>query len=323
MRAKRTRETIDPLDVTRAVVVAHVLFTAGNVLSTGGFLYFFVNALGPSGTLLTLLMITPEMSETAALFARPVIAWMGSRKKTWLVFTILARVAALGIPLMAFDQFRSNDQIAIWIIIAALALSHVCRAIAYVSYISWISDVVPKENWGQFFALRRIANLVTMLSVPVGASMLRDDWRGWTDNDAVQMAYVSVFLIGGALILLSAIPLLRVPDVPVQWTQRSPRLLDVLANVWTSKPLRFVVLSSFWLAFFQGLTQSLFFLYAVRALGISLSVYFLLPAVMNLVQLPLSGLGGLVLRSSRGQVAAVHQSDRSQWSDGILDDGLA
>ncbi len=287
------RPEMDAHDVTRAVVIAQVLFTAGNVLTSGGFLYYFVNSLGPSAWMYSLLMITPEMSETASLWTRTVIARLGSRKKTWLIFLLLARFFALGVPAMAFDTLRPDDtEKAFWIIVISLAFSHLSRSIAYVSYLSWISDVVPREIWGRFFALRRIANLVVMISVPVAASLLRADWKTWMDHDAVRWAYVAVFVLGNLLMLLSAIPLWRVPDIPVLWSEQSPRLASALAHVRATRPLRLVVLSSMWLAFSQGLTQTPFFYYSVRVLNIPLSTYFVLSGLMYALQIPLSSFGG-------------------------------
>ena len=205
----------DPGDVLRAVVAAQMVFTVGHYLTTGAFLTYFAYALRPSTMMVAVLAVTPELSETVAVWTRSVVLSLGSRKRTWLVFFVLARIAALGIPAMAIPALRPDDATAFWVLIAALAVSHACQSIAYTAYISWLSDLFPREHWGGAFALRRIANVAVMVLLPAGALLLRRDWGRWTDDDAVRTAYLAVFLGGNALLWLTILPLLRLPDVPM------------------------------------------------------------------------------------------------------------
>lgn len=283
---------VDPLDATRAVVVSQTVFTAGHVLTTGGFLYYFANALTNSALLFAVLLITPEISSLVGLAARPVIRRLGGRKRTWLTFFLLARIVALGIPLTAISAWRTEPLTAFWVIIGSLAVSQALQSIAFTAYLSWMADLVPEPVWGRFFALRQTANVAVMAFLPAVTVVLRRDWSTWPDNDLVRLAYVAVFLSGGGLMLLAAVPMLRLPDLPVRWEPRKPRWRDAWLAVWRSRPLSRVIATSLWLALAQGLTQSAFFKYQVGVLRLPLEEYLLLSGLMYALQIPFSLLGG-------------------------------
>ncbi|MEZ6056438.1 MAG: MFS transporter [Planctomycetaceae bacterium] len=291
-----SRPVIDALDVTRAVVISQFLFAAGHLLTTGGFLYYFANALKPTATMFSVLLIVPELCEVVSLWCRPIIIRLGSRKRTWLCFFLLARFAALAIPLMAFPQFRFSNTVSFWIIVVALAVSSLCQSISYVAYLSWLSDIVPRKSFGSFFALRRLATLVIMVSIPYLTSLLRGDWSHWQSSDDIRWAYVTVFLTGGGLLLLTAIPLMRLPDIPVSWNEQEGRRTrwsrELLHTIWKNRPLRFVLISSWWLAAAQGLTQTVFYLFQTRYLHLPIGVYFLMAALMYSMQIPFNWIGG-------------------------------
>lgn len=284
---------VDPLLVTRAVVAAQMVFTVGHVLTTGAFLQFFAHALGPTALMFSVLLVTPEISEALAVFTRPVVRRLGGRKRTWLAAFILARLAALGIPAMAVSAWRPDDRTAFWILVASLGVMHVFQSIAYTAYISWLSDLAPRSNWGSFFALRRIANVAVLVLLPAAVALLRRNWTDWLTDDGVRRAYLAVFAVGNVCLWLTILPLLRLPDRPVQWSAGRERgLLESAADCWRSRPLRWVLACNLWLAVAQGLTQSAFFRYQVGVLRLPLEAYLALSALMYLLQIPWSWLGG-------------------------------
>jgi hypothetical protein len=278
-----------PLEVVRAVVVAQAVFTVGNVLTTGGFLSYFAYGLHPSAFALSILFVTPEVCETLALASRGVIRRFGSRKRTWLVCFVLARVAALGIPAVALVDLPAG--LAYGCLIGSLGLSHALQSIGYTAYISWLSDLVPNGAWGRFFALRRIANVAVLVLLPAGAALLRRDWTSWVTDAAVRQGYSAIFLTGNVLMWLTIIPLLRLPDIPVQWQAPAGWRGSVKTAVSTPS-LRLITTSTIWLAAAQGLTQAVFFSYQVKVLQLPLEASLALTSLMYLVQLPLSWLGG-------------------------------
>ena len=64
--------------IARCVVASQLLFSAGNVLTTGGFLYYYANAAFTTTAFqFAILLVLPELAETAGLFARPLILRIG------------------------------------------------------------------------------------------------------------------------------------------------------------------------------------------------------------------------------------------------------
>lgn len=278
--------------ITRRVIAAQVLFTAGHVLSTGGFLFYFANEFQPAVVLLALLQCTPEVAESAGLFVRPLLRRLGGRKWTWVITLVLARLAALGVPLMAFPAARPAGIEPIAVIIACVAVWYVCQGMAYVSYLSWLSDLVPGYRWGRFFAKRNIAVIAVMLVVPLAASFLRSAWIAGLDADGKRLSYVGIFAIGGVLTLASILPMLTLPNVRITSDTRERPTWRMLAGAVAYRPFRLLLIYSWWLSLAQGLTQAAFFKYQVDVLRIPVTTYYVLSSLMLGLQLPLTALAG-------------------------------
>ncbi|MCA9075746.1 MAG: MFS transporter [Planctomycetaceae bacterium] len=285
--------------VTRAVVISQLLFSAGNVLTTGGFLYYYANAFGPSAFQFSLLLILPELAETAGLFARPVAARVGSRKRTWLACLLMGRMFALGVPLMSLPVITTGVEWPFESIIGWVAFWYVLQGIAYACFISWLTDLAPQTNWGRLFARRKLAMLAIMIVVPVVAGQLRSRWANTLPENEKLVTYVSIFLIGNGLVMASVLPLLKLPDV----TSDSPELISRSAwqafrDSFVDPSLRWMLLHGWWLSFAQGLTQSALFRYQVNVLHIPVETYYALNGLMLLIQMPLTTLAGRL--SDRG-----------------------
>lgn len=283
--------------VTWAVVTSQLLFSAGNVLTTGGFLYYYANAFGPSALQFSLLLILPELAETSGLVARPFAAWVGSRKRTWLVSLLVGRLFAMGVPLMAVLVISTGREWPFETIIVWVAVWYVLQGIAYACFISWLTDLAPQANWGQLFARRKLAMLAIMIVVPVVAGQLRSQWANTLPEDEKLITYVSIFLLGNGLVMASVLPLLKLPDVIRDRQEVSSRDdgQSTGAVMWASfvdPSLRWMLLHGWWLSFAQGLTQSAFFRYLVNVLLIPVETYYALNGLMLLLQIPLTSIAG-------------------------------
>ncbi len=283
--------------VTKAVVVSQLLFSTGNVLTTGGFLYYYANAFSPTALQFSLLLILPELAETSGLFARPVAGWVGSRKRTWLTCLLTGRVFALGVPLMAAPVITSGHEWPFEIIIGWVAVWYVLQGIAYACFISWLTDLAPQTDWGKLFARRKLAMLAIMIVVPVVAGQLRSQWANTLPEQEKLITYVSIFVIGNALVMISVLPLLKLPEMATGSGMspsaiRRKRMSHVLRDALVQPSLRWMLLHGWWLSFAQGLTQAAFFRYQVNVLHLSVETYYVLNGLMLLIQMPLTMFAG-------------------------------
>jgi len=280
--------------VTRRVVWNQALWTAGYSLTSGGFLAYFGRELGATGLLMSLLLIVPETAATFGLISRWVVQKVGNRKRVFVVFSVLARLISLGIPLLAFPEFRPKGIDPLIVMVALLAVVHAVQSIAYLAYLSWLSDLVSERRWGRFFSIRNIAKLAVLLIVPVVGGYLRDWWRHGVSAEVALWAYVAAFSLGGVLQLISLWPMLALPDLPV----RSPTVTlperRLLGEAFRDRSMRFLLIHNWWLAVANGLTQAAFFLYLFGPLRIGLGSLYVLFGVMRLVKIPVSWFTGII-----------------------------
>lgn len=277
--------------VLHAVAWNQVLWTAGYSLTTGGFLLYFARELGAKDLWIAVLLVLPESAGVFGLLTRTALRTFAARKRLYVATTLLARLVALPIPLLALS--RSDSQ-PLWLLAGCVVATHAVGAIAYVAYLSWLSDLTPERRWGRLFARREIAKVAVLLVVPVAAGYLRDLWS--EHESFVRAGYMATFLAGQALLLASVLPMLRLPSRTAV-TQVLPRTdWQQVRAALTSRPTRFLLLHNWSLAFVNGLTQSAFFLYSASfgPLGIGLGTYNLMSGLMRAVQIPVSGYAGRV-----------------------------
>lgn len=296
---KQTAETPGPAlrDVTRAVVISQMLFTAGHSLTTGGFLYYFLNEFPrfrESALLLALAQVAPETSEALSLVARHVIALFHTRKWIWVGGLLLGRLISCLIPLSLL--LEPDSQAGVLLVLAAIVGWHLCQGISYCAYVSWLSELVPSMNWGRFFAKRRIAGLVISIIVPISAGLLR---REYLQNPELaahwrQLSYAIIFGAGALLVMGSVLPLLKLPDLrPVLLSfSRSEGTPQETIQRRLSPNFRWLLASRWWLSFFQGMTQAVIFKFSTQVLKIELTDYYQLYAFMLSVQIVTAWLAG-------------------------------
>ena len=281
--------------VTRRVVASQWLWTAGYTLTSGGFLLYFAKALGANGITITLLLALPEFVGVFALASRPILRFVGSRKRTFFIGTLISRACMLAVPVCGFTGFRGSAGPAFGTMVSFLAVTYAIEAVAYVSYVSWLSDLAPRENWGRFFAWRNIGKLAALLPVPVVAAYLREQWKKSGAVEDALVAYEVVFMLGLALQLISLWPLLKLPDLPMLRTESLPKLsLQMFRDAWRNRSMRFLLIHNWWLAFANGLSQQVFFYVVYQQLSLELAVYYSLTCLMRVVKLPVSWLTGLI-----------------------------
>lgn len=280
--------------VTRRVVIGQLLFSTGHVLSTGGFLYYFANEFRPSAAFFALLQIMPEVAEAAGLFVRPLLPWFGGRKRAWMTLLVVGRLAALGVPAMAFPVLQPKSFDPFWVILACVALWYACQGLSFVAYLSWLSDLAPERRWGRFFAARQMATILISLVVPLTAVLVRERWLRTLPEGAKDWSFAAIFSIGGLLALCSILPLARLPDIPRGDELQRFSLGPLLQRIAGDRSLRRVLAGSWWLSCAQGLSQAALFKFQTDMLHIPLSRYYVLTSVMLGLQLPLAALAGRI-----------------------------
>ena len=267
------------LSVIRAVVWNQLLWTAGYSLTTGGFLLYFAYDFGATPFQIALILVIPETVSSIGLFSRRFINLFQSRKKTWMILSILARIVSLGIPCSALI-FQQGDKEGLYqIFLPALIFSSMLNSVAYMAYLSWLSDLAPETKWGEFFAKRNIAKLSILLILPALAGFGRDWLRNQYPPAESLWIYITVFFIGTILQFSSLFPMISLNDVlrgDIRRSGQNRKYKGHLLQTFRNRSLRYLILHNWWLAFFNGLTQSVFFTFLFTHLKIGLAMFYFL-----------------------------------------------
>lgn len=281
-------------------MVSQLLFMAGNSLTVGGFFNYFVAQFRPSGLWMAAAMIAPETSQSFSVLGRWLMAKWRNRKLNWIVCLIAGRLASMLLPVaLLWPAGQSHEPLQL--ILGCTVVWYLFQGLAYVNYISWLSDLVPEVNWGALLSRRQMAGLVVSLGMPLLSVWLRQTLLKDQSDEVIRWSYSLFFITGGLLTLCSILPLLPFPEAPwrIDEQQASSPLRKSVAVLGHHQRMpadrwsfRFLLAARWWLAFFQGLTQAVLFKYAVDHLDVSLPTYTVCTSLMILLQLPMAWWAG-------------------------------
>lgn len=280
--------------LSRSVVQNQLLFTAGYALTTGGFLTYFAADLGATTRTIAWVLVIPELVGVLAVFTPWLLRQVAIKKTLFLTTSLLARGCMLLVPFSLWISETSGFPL----LLTGLILANILQAVSYTAYLSWLSDLAPEQSWGRFFARRNMAHTAILLFLPFLAALLRDYLRKEVTTDWLLEIYTAIFCLGNLLQLLSLWPMLRWPAslqvtgfqaADFQASQTKFRENNPPAETihWPVSKMSFgyLLLFSWWLAVFQGITQTAFFLHSYRQLELSLSGYYALTGLMYLLQM--------------------------------------
>lgn len=303
--AGNSGELIAYQPLVRAVMWNQWLWTSGYTLTSGGFLLYFAKRLGAVELTIAVLLVLPELSGVAALLSRPIIRLVGSRKRVFIVCSLLARGLLICVPLWGFRSLQPEWTDSLGLELGLLVAIFALHSIAYTAYLSWLADLAPEHQWGRFFARRNVAKIIALLIVPVAGAFLRDYARKHLPPAAELAVFETAFSLGILLMVLSLWPMWSLPDVPLARTpaddplanrsgilQAPRKTWQKLVGVWQQPSLRWLILHNWCLAFANGLTQYTFFNLQFKVLAIGLTAYHLLNCLMRVIKLPVSLIAG-------------------------------
>jgi hypothetical protein len=276
----------------RLVVHSTLWWTVGNSLTTGGFLTYFAAQMGIREQWMGLFLALPELAGGLACLTRSVDRGFANRKVTWVACSLLARIIAFAIPVsIFFSGAEGGTSRVVVMLFAVLGVVSVLQAMANVAWLSWMSEVFDRSEWGRLMAIRNIVVLLVLLTVPVGAGFLRDSLRshppwGLETSDALRYFSLFAFSLGNLVVLLSMIPMMGIPVLPPTNEEMARASWKVFREVMGMPGFRGVLWFQWWHAFWSGLTQAAFFDYRYHHLQVGLGTYYLLEAAMRLVQIP-------------------------------------
>ncbi|QDU82751.1 Major Facilitator Superfamily protein [Polystyrenella longa] len=269
------------------------LWSLGHVITSGAFLHYFIYDLDVSFAAISIVIALPELVGLFALFTRVLLQFQFRLKKIWTRCLFASRLVALGIPfcLLLDDNNHDNSHL-VMLLLVFLGVSEILQAFSYTAYVSWLSVLSPRSKWGELFAFRNIAKLIVLMIWATAIGLIRDRLNTHYTRDDLDVFYVLAFVSGILLQLVSWWPLRKLPDTEVNPEIKRVDWGQLFHSIWRYPSLRWLLMHSWTLAFFNGLTQSVFFFYSRNVLDLSLTYSFVLLGLMRFVKLPVSYLAG-------------------------------
>ncbi|MBU1852821.1 MAG: MFS transporter [Candidatus Omnitrophica bacterium] len=182
-------------------------------LAGGMFLMgFAIKILKAAPEQIGILAALPMFANLVQIFGSVIIEKTGKKKMLCFLSIIMSRGLWILIILLPFAIFAPLADFKIWVLVAVIAISSVFGSLAGVSWLAWMSDLVPENIRGSYFGKRNmIASACSMVFVLLGGKFI----TLWEQKFSEQNPYgfILLFVVGLAFGLLSIFFLSRIPEI--------------------------------------------------------------------------------------------------------------
>ncbi|MBN2426593.1 MAG: MFS transporter [Calditrichaceae bacterium] len=257
------------------------------------FLPAFALLLGADNIQIGILASLPFFTTVIQFFGSYLVQKTGNCKKIAILSAALSRSLWLIIIILIFILYDENIILLLELLIIIVMLHHSLAAVSGVSWMSWMSGLVPPEIRGRFFGLRNsVLGIAAMLVTISGGYFI--DW--FTETFPVQpeiYAFQILFFIAFNSGMISVFVLLRQPRVTnnknIQ-TGYLESLRIINRNNNFKKLLRFGVIWQFAVNF----ASPFFVIYLIKDLQLSYTIISLYAIMSALADLSGMGFWGLI-----------------------------
>ncbi len=168
------RPALNRLEVLRALRISNweaVVATVHGTLTGGAFQTGFALWLGASNFWMGVLASIPTFAALVQLVSSYFIEKRTERKRFTAWFSVVARTLWLPILLI---PFLLPEEIRFTAFVALLLLSSVLLNVPIPAFLSWLSDLVPPDHRGRYFARRNMLAGIVAMVVPLPAAWFLD-----------------------------------------------------------------------------------------------------------------------------------------------------
>ena len=260
-----------------------------NVMTTifaGVYLTGFALELGISKYLIGLLASLPAIANLAQIFGPLFINKVGSEKQACLISAGLYRVFWLliaAIPLYLY--FGLSRELVILIFFFLLLLASLAAAFSNVSWMGWISLIIPPNSRGKFFGRRNMYAGFSAMAAGLLAGFWIDFWQS-RFPDLPLTGYSILFIITLLSGIISWILLAKISSGVETEKADSSTLIENLKIPLQDKNFRLLIIFSMAWAFAVGLASPFFSVYMINTLELPftlISLFGLAAAATNII----------------------------------------
>lgn len=285
----------------RNLMIDAAAATAIGALNSGVVLLALALHIGATSVEIGVLAAIPLLTQ---VLQAPAVRLVERFRKRRLISVVSVFIARIALPIYAAVPFIPSPRLAAIVLIVAALLHYGMNAIGACSWNSWIRDLIPDKELGQFFARRGVYGTAVSAIATVGAATaLAAASHSQALGDAI---FGGLYLFGFFCGLISTAALARVPEPvmpPSASTASLARLLrQPLGDGNFRSALRFL---ASW-QFAVNLATPFFTVYFVRELGFSMSFVLMLAFISQLANIAVvRGWGALSDRFTNKSVLAV------------------
>ena len=150
------------------------------------------------------------------------------------------------------------------VFIAILCIHQLFEHLGTVAVWAWLAELVPVRLRGRYFATRQRWQLAALIPASLAAAIFVDRWRGSTHaagrsqevlldgSTEILAGYILVLTAGAVFLLLSIVPLWRMPAVDAA-SEKRPACEPILA-LRDARLIR-LIFCGCWLSFANGISQ--------------------------------------------------------------------
>jgi MFS family permease len=182
-------------------------------LAGGMFLMgFAIKILKAAPQQIGILASLPMFANLVQIFGSIIIEKTGKKKLLCFTSIFINRILWVLIILLPFAIFAPLADWRIWVLVLIIAVSSLFGSLAGVSWLAWMSDLVPENKRGSYFGKRNmIASACGMVVVLLGGKFITIWERRFGETDP--FGFVILFVLGLAIGLIAIYFLSRIPEV--------------------------------------------------------------------------------------------------------------
>jgi MFS family permease len=255
------------------VSVIEGLFAQFHITLTGGmFLTAFALYLGVNSFQMGLLVAIPSLLAGAGFFSAYLANVIGKRK----ILCVLNSAVGRGLFIAFIVPLVFNFRISLPLFFAVIFIFNLLLNFAGNLWMSWMSDLVPRETRGRFFGLRNtVLSALGMIVNYIGGILL--------DRLQQPTAYIIIFSVSVFFSTLAGLTLARQPE-PGFEKQNIPLKEIFLKPVRDPDFRKFIRFVSFWYLF-AGMSAPFWVVHMIRNIKMSFSTIAIFSIISGIVSL--------------------------------------
>lgn len=232
-----------------------------------GFLAAFALALGANNLQIGLLAATPALTQVLQIAAVFLIEKFRRRKAITIITWFIAQLFWFPIAAIPFIVPIPGSQ-AVILLLGLMVSRGLLASVTSCGWNAWVSDLVPRNILGNFFARRTILYTISTIIFGLGGAFFVDYWGGWHLGVSAVQGYS--YVIGfGALFMGLASPLFMtfMPE-PTMQPSGEHISLRLLTTPLRDKNFKWLIGFLFFWSFASNLALPFFSVYMLQKIGL-------------------------------------------------------